>query len=538
MSSRPALLPASRAARWALAALLVFALLRGLAFAVTIPAFWAPDEDYHFLYSEHLITQQALPDPDRPLYPREYQKLAEVTRYDDYGPGPRSTFTGDPRASLHALEDLPDSAREPTLPGRGVGVVHPPLYHLAGAVVDRATGDSAMQTRVFWVRVMTALFGVLTVYMAWLLAAQVFARFRLQILSAFVFAVQPIVAYGSGIVNHDMALVAFFTAALAMMLFIVRSPPRAAQGAWLAAPVVLALFVKGTALVLVPLAALALLAQALAWRPEWRTTARSAALSLGLVALLAGWWYVRAQIVYGSATGAASDVIGTSLDPSLGEYLQFARQWTLLTYRTYWFHFVFFETPGPSFEYFMPMAVGALGIAGLAVAAWQERQRLLDPEHPLLRQIVLMVIAAFSLYLPFLYLDVSRMAAGQPFLVNGGRYLLPAYAGVATLLVVGLRRLFRGRLEPYALVGLAVIAAVFCGRVFLQYYVRRYFGDTGVGETLRRIAFDRPAFVTPFSLGLLGLMIIGSLGAFAAAVIRANEDMVPRSDDSPEPSTA
>ena len=244
------------------------------------------------------------------------------------------------------------------------------------------------------------------------------------------------------------------------------------------------------------------------------------------MALLAGWWYLRSQIVYGSATGAATDVVGASLHPSLGEYLDFARQWTLLTYRTYWFHFLFFETPGPSFEYFVPMAVGALGIAGLAVAAWRERRRLLDPGHALLRQIVLVVAAVLFLYLPLLYVDVSRMAAGQPFFVNGGRYLLPAYAGVAALLVVGLRTLFRGRLRTLVLVGVALAGAAFCARVYLTYYVERYFGDAGVGETLRRISFDRPEFVTRFSLGLLAVLVLASLLAFAAAVRRADADRV------------
>lgn len=491
-----------------------------------IPAFWAPDEDYHFLYGEYLVSQHALVDPDEPLYPREYQKLAEVIKYDSYGSGPRTDFSGDPRASLRALEALPESAREPVLSGRGVGVVHPPLYHLAVAAVDRAAGEASMLTRLTWARMMNALFGVLAVYMAWLLAAQVFNRFRLQILAAFLVAVQPIVAYEAGIVNHDSALIAFFTAAVAMMLFIVRTPPRPRQGAWLAAPIVLALLVKGTALVLLPLAALALLAQGLTWRPAWRQTARSALLALGLVVLLAGWWYLRAQLVYGSATGAVSDVVGASQNPGLGDYLSFVRSWTLLTYRTYWFHFVSFETPGPSLEYFVPMAVGAIGIAGLVVAAWSERHRLLDPTRARLRQIVLMVLAALLLYLSFLYVDVARAAAGQPFLVNGGRYLVPAYAGVAVLLIIGLRRLFRGRLESYALVGAALVATVFCARVFYRYYVERYFGEGEVGELLRRISFDRPGFVTPFTLGLLGALVIVSLAAFAVAVRRASPDTV------------
>ena len=63
-AARPSFLPASRWARGALALLLAFTLLRGGMWAVEQPYFWAPDEDYHFLYVEHLTTQGSLPSPD------------------------------------------------------------------------------------------------------------------------------------------------------------------------------------------------------------------------------------------------------------------------------------------------------------------------------------------------------------------------------------------------------------------------------------------------------------------------------------------
>ena len=105
--ARPRFLPASTWARWALALLLAFTLLRGGMWAVEQPYFWAPDEDYHFLYVEHLTTQGSLPSPDKPLYPREYPLVIQAMKYDQYSAGPRQDFSGDPKASVGAWRASP-----------------------------------------------------------------------------------------------------------------------------------------------------------------------------------------------------------------------------------------------------------------------------------------------------------------------------------------------------------------------------------------------------------------------------------------------
>jgi hypothetical protein len=523
---RPRLLPAGAVARLALVAILAFTLFRGLLFGATTPAFWGPDEDYHFLYMNYLVTQHALPSAKHPLYSREYSELADATRYNDYGTGPRGVFQGDPKASLHRLSRLPKSAREPTAIGRGVGVVHPPLYQLAGAAVDALAGDAPMQTRVAWVRVMSALFGVLATYTAWLLAAQVSRRVAPQLLVAGLVALQPMIGFLSGIVNHDIALIAFSNAALAFMLFALKTPPRPRQGLWLGLATALALMVKGSALALLPLAALAFAAQGLAHRERWREAAKAALIAFGLIAVIAGWWYVRARIVYGSVTGAVVGGGGggaqpAHADPTIGQLVTWAKEWTGLTYRTYWWHYQYFEAQRGSSWYFVPALVGVVGIAGLARVAWQERGRLLDPKRPLLRQIVLMTGAVLAPYLSFLAVDLQRRSTGAGFYVNGGRYLLPAFAAAATLLVIGIDRLVRGwgRVAAYGLV--VLLATIFAERVYVINYAQRYFGQEPIGELLRRLSFDRPDFVTPFTLWIVIAGTVFSAVAFGLLLLRS-----------------
>ena len=172
-------------------------------------------------------------DPDRPAYPLEYAAAKRQTRYDDYGQGPRRVYEGDAKRSIRVLEKLPEAAREPSVPDRGLGVIHPPLYPPLLAPVDAAMGDASILSRLTVMRFVSALVGGLAVYLAWLLAAQVLPRFRLQIAAALLASLQPVFSYMTGVVNHDVLLVAGFSAALAMMAFICRTAPARRQGLWL-----------------------------------------------------------------------------------------------------------------------------------------------------------------------------------------------------------------------------------------------------------------------------------------------------------------
>jgi hypothetical protein len=504
-----------------------------LIWSVTFPAFYGPDEKYHFSYTEYLTTQHALIGPHTALYAPEIAAAVQAVRYNDYAVHPRATFSGDPHASVRAVGRLAHGSRTPDQAVRGLAIVHPPLYHVGAALVNAALGDAPVLTRYAAVRWYTAFWGVATVFFAWLLAAQVFRREQLRLLVAFLVAVQPMVALLSGVANHDQALIATFTAALAMMAFILRSPPAVRQGAWLGGAMTPALLVKGSALVLIPLAGLTYAAQALVHRRGRRVVLRSAALALGIPLVLAGWWYIRSEILVGSLAGFTADPIGSAPGPAftLGRALDVTELWITRTYRTYWWHHFWYGAPRERIDFYVPMAVGGLGIAGLVAFAASSWRRILAPDRPLVRQTILFVAAALAVWLPVMWTDVERSFHGRGFWVAGGRYLLPAFPAVAILLVVGLRRLVKPALQPVALSLLAVVAAVFCWRTWTLTYAYRYYGDRvphrplglpvhgGWHELFRRMSFDRPEFVTPATIEIALLLAFLTLGASVAAVV-------------------
>jgi hypothetical protein len=142
----PALLPIGRAARVVLLALVAFAFVKGAIWGTTTPSIWGPDEDYHFLYADGIADEARIIDPDRPLYSDEYAITAARTKFDEYGQGPRQSFFGHPKFVLRGLDALPPEARVQRTEGRGIGVVHPPLYHLVAAGAAK-TVDSAWRAR-------------------------------------------------------------------------------------------------------------------------------------------------------------------------------------------------------------------------------------------------------------------------------------------------------------------------------------------------------------------------------------------------------
>jgi hypothetical protein len=516
-----------RWARWALVFLLAFTFLRGAVWAVTFPAFFGPDEDYHFLYAEYLTTQHALPDPDKELYPREYPRLVEAMHYDDYCCGPRITFDHhDPKYSLKVASHFPRSWREPFEMGRGVGVVHPPLYQASGALVNRSLDDYNVFTRFMAVRWMTSLMGVLAVFAAWLLAAQVFRSESLRLLVAFLVSVQPMIGLLSGIVNHDTLVIATFTLSMAFMLFLLRAPPAPRQGLWLGGAIALGLLTKSTCLVLIPLAGLAYAGQALAHRGQLRTVVRSALRAGIAIAVLAGWWYAYNLIEHGTLTGAVAES-GKSSSPTpltLDNLWTWTKQWTGFTYRTYWFHHSWSEAPRNASYFYLPGYVGLVGMAGVALLVARCRRDLLTTDRPLLRQALLLTITAVALYLSFLWVDIGHVRNGSGFSMTGGRYLLPAYAGVATLLVAGLRELVSRRAQPLVFSGLAAVAAWFCWSVYTRSYVHRYYGDDlqPWRTILRNMTFDRPEFVTVTTLRIAMALIFLTLVAAVVSVVAGN----------------
>ena len=537
--ARPRLLPQGRAARLALLLLVAFALTRSVVWASTQPGWFAPDEDYHWHYTEYVLIEHALPDLDGPFATGELFEAAKEIRQGDYVEHNRQRYEGDPKRTLRALNGIPGSARRATgEPPRAV--LHPPLYYVGSVLADRAGGSAPAPTRLTLMRYWSAALGALLVYLSWLLAAQVLSRTWAQLAAAALVATQPMVGFSSSVVGNDVLVACGFAAVLAWLCFMLRVEPHARQGIGLGVVLGLALISKSSALAVLPIVVVALALLWMSWPDRRRAMRGALAWTAGVTGAIAGPWYVYLVAVTGSIVGEKGDVlaqvpgaaahaVATPLAslPLAALSPDDAYTWFENTYLTYWYHQFAFEVVGFNPWRLVPLAVGAIALVGVG-SYLRHQRRLLGPDGRSARQLVVLVMAPVIVTLPFFVTDMIRASGGLSFLVADGRLMRPAFSATAVMCVFGLCHLFRN--ASWLSAGRVVAAIVALS--FVNYWqtwwtwdIKRYYGAEDVLESLRRASFDKPEWVTSGSLGA-AIVIAGVLFAVSMMfVVRsARED--------------
>jgi 4-amino-4-deoxy-L-arabinose transferase-like glycosyltransferase len=208
----------------------------------------------------------------------------EYTRITPLGASP------DELSHLHYITGIADHARLP--PAGEPERQQPPLYYLLGAIVAKLTGDDARL-----IRLVSVVLGVLTILTVFLVARRLFPlRPYLAIGAAALVALLPETQYLAGAINDDN--LAWLAGALLVLagLMVMQSAvltTRLALGAGLA--VAFAVLAKETVWAL---AVLLLVIVAVRFARRLRAV-HIAALVLPTV-VLAGWWFVRNAVVFGS----------------------------------------------------------------------------------------------------------------------------------------------------------------------------------------------------------------------------------------------
>jgi 4-amino-4-deoxy-L-arabinose transferase-like glycosyltransferase len=196
----------------------------------------------------------------------------------------------DELSHLHYITGIADHARLP--PAGEPERQQPPLYYLLGAIVAKLTGDDARL-----IRLVSVVLGVLTILTVFLVARRLFPlRPYLAIGAAALVALLPETQYLAGAINDDN--LAWLAGALLVLagLMVMQSAvltTRLALGAGLA--VAFAVLAKETVWAL---AVLLLVIVAVRFARRLRAV-HIAALVLPTV-VLAGWWFVRNAVVFGS----------------------------------------------------------------------------------------------------------------------------------------------------------------------------------------------------------------------------------------------
>ncbi len=515
---RPALLPHARWARVGLLLLVLFTLLRSVTWASIQPAWLAPDEDYHWLYINYMVEKHTVPELGQPFYTEEIFRGVTVLGQGAYLQAPRTVYKGDPHAALRQLGGTL-SQREPAPPPPRA-VLHPPGYYLGGVAVDELLWHSVSVTRLTGIRYYSALLGAITVFFAWLLAAQILAREWQQLAAAAVTATQPILAFSASTITNDVGVALALTASLAWLAWMLRGPPQSKQGIGLGLLLAAAVMIKATTLSLVIIIALAL---ALQWRvyPESRRQLWGIVKwTIAVPVVLTGWWYVRLLIITHSVLGQEGSLTSAkgSQGPQLLHVPAAAWAWLAGVYRSYWFDYNAYEVREQDIWFWLPAIAMLILAVGFVLLIRRLAPTLFTVDRPQLRQCALLVLAATVLLLPPWALDTLRGIEGLPHVTEQGRFLLPAYPGLAVIAVLALGELTGRRPRVYAAAVAAFVAGayVFYWHTWTVWVLERFYGPIG-GHWLRALlhaSYGKPLFITQDSLAV---MILGALLSFAGA---------------------
>jgi hypothetical protein len=421
-------LSGGRAARQGLAALLIaFVLLAG-AYSIVNPLHEGTDELRHFRFVRVLAETGKLP-----VQGEEPQRSQSHHPPLFYAAGAALSFWLPNQGEAYLTR--------PENPFWGyryweVGIDNKNMY-LHGA--DEAFPWSGAALAAHLVRFLNVALGAVTVALTAAIMSSIFpARPALAFGAAGLVAFIPMFLYMSGAINNDVVAAATGAAVTLVLVRILRDGVTGRWCRWLGLSFGLALMAKFNLAFFIVLIEGVLLYRSLVPVPElagqvpveWRKGAlnsflRANLVVLGLTALIAGWWFVRNQLVYGDPTGfkEVTELWGMRQPwESVGlAWSELPNAWSSL-----WGRFGYGQIPLPGWVYqalAWACATGGLGtIVGLVRAIRGDAdQRVTRSQLALL---LLTTLAAFSVL--FAYMLVSPAGSMGRFFFPG----LPAFAGL------------------------------------------------------------------------------------------------------------
>ncbi len=481
--------------------------------ALLIPPWLAPDEPDHYIYVSHIVEVGQVPhppDPHYPYYPLEQLHSGGLTLDGQLSTG----ISGSESRELPYFPINYDykTARDYTAPtkdrlssagARATG--YPAFYYLAASLPYKLLQGAPIISRLFAVRLTSALFGALSCLFGYLFAFEIRRERRWGWALGMCMALLPMYAFDTSVANNDSLMIMFATALIWLVTRAwLRPEIRPSLAFAIGATTGFMLFAKPTGIILAPIAGAIMLVKA--WpllRTTWRRIQpRIVALGAYVAGLAVGYgpWLVF-RIHYYRDTGigipsfapifrfvtgifpftrglvsTTSSVPASASPPavthSFSAYLKYEQHqgWTYfhwLFVKTFWGYFGWLDTPLSEGVYRVITIVCIIGLIGLAL------QFVLQSRRRALLVLVLGIVIAQSLTL-FLLPDyyVNFRSTGAPVGLQG-RYFFPVIAPILFLLLSGWNHLlgerpFATRIAPFAMllmqgIGLSTILIAYYG---------------------------------------------------------------------------
>ncbi len=395
--------------------------LSALAFSLLVPVYEAPDEPSHVAVARYILNHRTLP-VQAPGFPLG-QEASQPPLYYVLG------------AALLALAPEPRIA-----PSWGTD-------HNPHVTFDRTGPDSENRNLfahpneqlpyrgdilgIHLMRLLSLGLGTVTVAGTVLLAAELFpAMPGAALLAGALVGFNPQFVFISGVFNNDAGIAAASTLTLWLAVRRLGKAPSWLESGLLGLGLGAGLLMKLSGLALVGLVGATLVLEGLLFRRSLRRLVAQGTVIYGAAGLVAGWWFLRNQVIYGDPLGwnmllAAS---AQMIRPEPAGVAEAARLvWDARG--SFWGLFGWSNVPLPGWFYTLTDLLVAAGLAGLAGAvrtAWIRRDRVAVAR-------IFLVLGWFVTVAGALVRWVQLNSAAHQ-----GRLLFPAIAAVGVALGAGL----------------------------------------------------------------------------------------------------
>lgn len=414
--------------------LMVLAGCISLLWVAATPPWRAPDEPAHFGYLQYLDREQTIPLVTRAYY---YPDMFESKNRTNY----MGVF-GYQSTSLDLQTVEQDSAAG-----------HPPLYYIMMFPAYELTGGSAIESQLYFVRLVGIAFFVALVGVAYRFAVLLFPRapyFQAGI--PLLMALHPQLAFVSAGAMNEMLLIFLFTLFLYQLCVFAMKDPSLRRAMFLGVIVGLGMLTKTSFIIAYP-AGLAVFAVLFVVRRDLRLAiVKAAALIAGLSALMWGWFFIRNLVELGYLNPPGR-VVRYNVDNWWD--LWFATRFRAEMLGSFLGHFSWLTVPlyDNVLLWFRRLTeLAGLGLlAALLLGLWRRRLEVIAP----------WVVTLFAGLFVAFYLAASQFELNY----GGaqGRYLFPVIFPFWTLVLVGLTGWmppsWRGRATAVVVSAAAVLSA-------------------------------------------------------------------------------
>jgi hypothetical protein len=460
--------------------LFAIAALNFICWSLITPPFQAPDEVDHFAYAQSLIERGEEPsrNPDSPLArwsSAESLALEDTSFSTDHQVGdtrPPWSARQQREYQAQARSQRPSAANGG---GNETDASYGPLYYGALAPAYLLASASPLD-QLTLMRALSALIGALVVVFAFLLMRELApARPWLAVLAALLVCYEPMYGFISGTVNNDVGVNAGAAALELLLIRMLRRGITVRSGLFTGALLFALPLIKGTALSLYPVAAVALVASL--WRRHDRVALRAwAALAAGALVVELISEHVLNKLQGAPGANGSTNIGSASIGANAGAVSEAAHHiptfasylWQALLPRLPFMTRYFPEHPpgfvlthDAGFNIFVERGWGAFGWYDVLFAHWvyvviflvmllavpaalwaARREWSWVRRHPL----ELAVLIAFPVFVTVGFEAAYYSPAPRAAIAEFGRYAFPAIAPLAVLVVGALHAFGRRRM--------------------------------------------------------------------------------------------